>query len=664
MGSVSTAVAVLGIALAAASGVPGLFLARDRELADRAGSLLLGLAAACAAAVTALVARGAGDAPLALPWPVLGERITVGVDGLSAFFLLPALGIPFLASVYGLSYWPASQRTRSARRLRVAFGLVAAGIGLVLIARHAFAFLVGWEIMALSAFLAVTAEDDVEDVRRAGFVYLVCTRVSTLALFGVFALLHAATGSFDLLGNRQVEPATSTALFALALLGFGLKAGAVPLHLWLPGAHAMAPTHVSAVLSGVVIKVGIYGILRIASLLSPVPVPYGAGVLVLGVASAVFGVALALGQHQFKRLLAYHSVENIGIILMGIGLALLGRSLGRPEVELLGLAGALLHTWNHALFKALLFLGAGSVLQASGTGEIDRLGGLARRMPRTAFCFGVGAVAICGLPPLNGFVSELLVYLGLLRTASGHDGSARLLAVVAIPALALVGGLAAACFLKVYGSVFLGEARSPAAAPAFEVPRAMLAPMGALVLACFALGIAPQIAVPSLEAALRSFDPGLASTGLLLATAAPFGAIALAAAGLLGSAAAAALLVTRLPPCPFRPGPTWDCGYAAPAPRMQITASSFAGGLLDLFRWALWTERSTSRVAGRFPKPSWLRTHLPDPVLDRVVLPAADWLARASLWLRWLQHGHVHWYVLYILSAVLVGLLAAGGELR
>jgi len=660
--AVSAALALVALALAALSGLPGLALPRDSAAADRSAATLLGLALLCTAAAAISVVSGAPEQTLALPWLVLGERVVVGVDGLSIFFLLPTLGIASVASLYALAYWPAREHPRSARRLRLAFGLIAGGAGLVVIARHAFAFLAGWEVMALAAFFSITAEDEHEGVRRAGFVYLACTRASTLALIGAFALLHAASGGYALAAVPVLDAGASRALFGLALVAFLLKAGAMPLHLWLPGAHAMAPTHVSAVLSGMLIKVGIYGIVRFASLLPPLPVGEGVFVLALGMLSAVLGVAFALGQHQLKRLLAYHSIENIGIILMGVGLALLGRSLGHPEVELLGMAGALLHVWNHALFKALLFLGAGAVLRQSGTGEIDRLGGLARRLPATALCFGVGAVAICGLPPLNGFVSELLIYLGLLRTLLLESGGARLLAVAGVATLALVGGLAAACFVKAFGVVFLGEPRTPAAAGAREAPQPMLAAMAVLALACAAIGLAPQLVVPLLERAVHAFDPALAATAPRLSAAAPFGAISFAAVALLAAFGALSAwgLRRRLRP-ELRP-PTWDCGYAAPSVRMQYTSSSFADGLVGLFHWALWPQLDAPRLARRpFPGPARLHTELPDPVLDRLTLPAARWLAQASHWFHWLQRGRVHAYVLYILVAILLGFLAARG---
>src|SRR5262249_16708559 len=287
---------------------------------------------------------------------------------------------------------------------------------LQVIARNAVLFLAGWEIMALAAFVLVSTEDDKPAAREVGYVYLVATRFGTLAIFAMFALLAAGGGTLDFDGwPRALASPVGDAIFVLGLVGFGLKAGVMPLHVWLPGAHATAPSHVAALMSGVLIKMGIYGLVRLTSLCAQPPAWWGHTLLALGVLSAVLGVGFALGQHDLKRLLAYHSVENIGIICMGLGVAVLGpapgrggpRARGPGELVALGLAGALLHVWNHGLYKGLLFLSAGSVAHTAGTREIDRLGGLWRRMPWTGLAFLVGAVAICGLPPLNGLVSEL-----------------------------------------------------------------------------------------------------------------------------------------------------------------------------------------------------------------------------------------------------------------
>src|SRR5262249_48114316 len=292
-------------------------------------------------------------------------------------------------------------------------GTLTAGMALLVIARNSIVFLFGWEAMALSAFFLVTTEDHDGEVRETGWVYLVATHMATLCLFGLFGVLRAASGSFALapLNPDRLAPGMATAIFILALVGFGLKAGVMPLHVWLPSAHAAAPSHVSAIMSGVLIKMGIYGLVRVTSLFPNPPLEWGGIVLGMGTVSGILGVAFAIGQHDLKRLLAYHSIENIGIIAMGLGLALIGRSLGRIDLIILGLCGGLLHVWNHAFFKGLLFFSAGSVIHATHTREIDHLGGLAKTMPATAWSFLIGAVAICGLPPLNGFVSEFLVYL-------------------------------------------------------------------------------------------------------------------------------------------------------------------------------------------------------------------------------------------------------------
>jgi hydrogenase-4 component B len=353
------------------------------------------------------------------PWQAGGNSI-IGLDALSGFFLIPIFMMGGLGAVYGLGYWPQREHPEDGRKLRLFWGLLTAGMALLVISRHAMAFLFGWEVMALSAFVLIAVEDQKEECRRASWIYLISTHIGTMTLFALFALWRWATGSYDLkpVAAEAIGLGAMNVLFILTLIGFGVKAGIMPLHFWLPEAHANAPSHVSAMLSGVVLKMGIYGLVRFLSLLPDPPHFWGGTILLLGAVSGLLGVVFAIGQHDLKRLLAYHSVENIGIILMGLGLALLGVSAGKPVWIVLGLAGCLLHVWNHFLFKSLLFLGAGSVLHNTHTRQIDHLGGLAKSMPWTAAMFLVGAVAICGLPPLNGFVSELFIYLGLLESVT------------------------------------------------------------------------------------------------------------------------------------------------------------------------------------------------------------------------------------------------------
>jgi formate hydrogenlyase subunit 3/multisubunit Na+/H+ antiporter MnhD subunit len=371
-------------ALVAVSGLPGLLATRRSMWGQWVAAVLAGMAAAVglAGAGRALLSDAAPCA-WALPSCLMGGDLTVAVDPLSAFFLVPVFLMGGLGSVYGLGYWRQVDHPSNGRRLRLFWGLLIAGMALLLVARQAMVFLLGWEVMALSAFFVIGTEDHLAEVRRADWLYLIATHLGVLALFAMFALMRVATGSLALrpIGVAEAHLGLLTAIAALALLGFGLKAGVMPLHFWLPSAHAGAPSHVSALLSGVIIKMGIYGLVRIAGLLPLPPVAWGSVLLILGAVSGVLGVVLALAQHDLKRLLAYHSVENIGIIVMGLGLALIGRALGRTDWVVLGLAGCLLHVWNHALFKSLLFLGAGSVVHAVHTREIDRLGGLAKAMP-------------------------------------------------------------------------------------------------------------------------------------------------------------------------------------------------------------------------------------------------------------------------------------------
>jgi hydrogenase-4 component B len=652
---------VLGaIALLAGSGVPGLFLPRTSAVGQWL-AVLLASAGSVLGIAGAVGAAASGETPeLALPWSVPGGEFAVAVDGLSVLFLLPVFLIALLGSVYGLEYWQQADHPDNGRKLRLFYGLLAAGMALVVVARNAVLFLAAWEAMALAAFFLVTTEDDEAPVRAAGWVYLVATHTATLCLFALFALLRQVSGSFALapLAAGALTPGTGTAIFVLALLGFGTKAGLMPLHVWLPAAHASAPSHVSAIMSGVLLKMGIYGLVRITALLPGPPPWWGVLLLVLGAVSGVLGVAYAIGQHDLKRLLAYHSIENLGIIAMGLGLALLGRSLGRGDWVVLGLGAALLHVWNHALFKSLLFLSAGSVIHATHTRDLDRLGGLARPMPWTALAFLVGAVAICGLPPLNGLVSELFLYLGLLRTLGGSDSPAWAGAALAAPALALTGALALACFVKAFGAVFLGQGRSPDVDHARESGPFVLAPLAVLAGCCFLIGLAPGLVAPLLQQGIAAWAPAETAVAPGLAELAPLGWLSLLG-GLLAVflAAGAAVLAWRLRRGGVTFGPTWDCGYAAPSPRMQYTSSSFAAMLVGLLAGVLRPRVEAPRQLALFPRAAHFHSDVPDAVLDDAVLPAFHGGAWLLSWCRFLQQGGIQVYLLYLFACLLVLLL-------
>ncbi len=643
----------------AASGLPGMFLPRRSALADRIATAVIVLASMVGVAAALTVLAGGGAAHVVLGATVPGLAAELGADALTAWFALPVFVVGGLAAVYALGYWPAPRRPRNVRRLRAGFGALLGSMVFILLAREAVSFLVAWEVMALTNFVAVTTEERLPAVRRAGWLYLLYGHVTILALFAFFVLQRQAAGStrFADLPAALASP-FGTALFVLALVAFGVKAGMMPLHSWLPAAHASAPSHVSAVMSGVVIKLGVYGLVRVAGAAPRPPLGFGVAVLALGAASAFFGVLFALSQHDLKRLLAFHSIENIGIMLLGLGLALVGRTTGQGEWVVLGLAGCLFHVWNHGLFKSLLFLGAGSVVHATGTRDLESLGGLARPMPWTAALFLAGAVAICGLPPGNGFVSELFVYLGLVRAATGRGAA---WVALAAPVLAATGALAVACFVKVAGIVFSGTPRTDRARTAHESPATMLAPMTVLAAACALLGLVPVLAAPALDRAIAAWLGG--ADGLPpLATLVPFGGVAALAGALV---AGCVLLMLGLRPAwrrarAARPGvPTWDCGYAAASPRLQYTGSSFAEIVTSRFGWALRPDVERARIRGPFPAPAHFATHVDDTVLDRLLRPATLAAVSAAAWFRALPRGQLQRYIVYVLAALLPLLLWA-----
>ena len=607
-------------------------------------ALLAGVLAATGAAAWVLATGSAWEWRSA--FLLGGQAVHLRLDGVSALFLALLAVVGGAAGAYSREYWADAAHSRSAPRGRAWWSALLLCMSLVLLSSNGLHFLIAWELFALCAFFLIILDSRRREVRAAGWLYLAASHTGTLALFAFFSLLAAKTGSWELGPMR--DHAGLAPLFWLALFGFGVKAGMFPLHIWLPSAHANAPSHVSAIMSGVAIKMGIYGIVRFSGWL---PVPPGAGWVVagLGVVSAVLGVAFALGQHDLKRLLAYHSVENIGIILMGVGFALVAAAHGHPAWGALALAGGLLHVWNHGLFKALLFLGAGSVLHATGTREMSRLGGLWRAMPWTASLFALGAAAISGLPPLNGFVSEWLVYLGLFD-AVNQPGAAVAGAIPAIVLLAVTGALALACFIKVCGVVFLGAPRSPEAGHAHECGRWMRGPMLVLAAGCVAIGLAPFVFWPAVHTAVTAWQgtwvdvpapESLLTLGLVH--------LALAAAGVVG----AVWLWRRAHRGGWVRGLTWDCGYAAPTARMQYTAGSFAGIITEWFAWILLPERHEHRPVGEFPRHAESEEHTPETVLERVIEPSARLVMWISGVARRLQHGRTHAYILYLILGLI-----------
>lgn len=657
-----SAMLLIGAALTAAfSGVPLLLRLLKPNLGQRLATLLIVVAAVegLIGAVMAVLHRQHVTYQIAWPFPF--GPAECGVDPLTAFFALPILLVAACCSIYSLDYWPAQRNPRTVHKLTFFFGLLVSSMLFVIMSRSAGMFLLAWEIMALAAYFVLTTDDHKPEVRDAGTLYMICTHTGTLALFALFALLKDFSGTFTFpeTGSLIGTAPLATAVFLVALFGFGFKAGLMPLHIWLPSAHANAPSHVSAIMSGVMLKIGIYGLVRTLSFFTGMPIWWGMVMLVLGMVSGIVGVLFALGQHDLKRLLAYHSIENIGIITMGIGTALIGSATGSATLIVLGLAGALLHVLNHATFKALLFLGAGSVIHAVASREIDRMGGLLRPMPWTAVSFIIGAVAICGLPPLNGFVSEFLIYLGFVNGAISGSGAGAISNALAAPVLALIGGLAVACFVKVVGVVFLGSPRTPLPEAVHEATWAMRLPMILLASFCLIIGVAPVAVAPLLDSVVNTWVSG-SSGPVSLAAVAPLAWISILAVALIavmfcviiwyrGKAKKASVAATS----------TWGCAYLDPSSRMQYTASSFANLLVSLFAGVIRPENHAPRISGPFPANPHYESHVPEAILEQIYLPLISRIYEKFLPIRRLQHGQLHLYILYTFITLIVLIVAS-----
>src|SRR5262249_9560369 len=439
------------------------------------------------------LAAGARDAATSA-WHVPGGALAVGIDPLTACFFVPLGALGALGAAYGPSYLAGRGSGASRARAAAAFNLLLGAMAVVLVARHALVFLVGWEAMTLLAYLLVTFDHEDAEVRRAGWAYLIASHVAMMALVALFLAFGArAGGALDFTAAEvagHAPDAPVAALLALALVGFGTKAGVAGLHVWLPEAHAAAPSHVSALMSGALIKLAAAGFLR-ALLFAPPPAWFGAALMAIALAGGVLGISLALYQRDLKRVLAYSSVENVGVLLCAVGLGVWARAHGDARLAAFGFAAGLLHVWNHAAMKGLLFFGAGSVQHGAGTKDLERMGGLLRRMPATGAALLAGAIAIAALPPLNGLTGEWVLYRALADVGLRAEPSVGLAAIGGIAILALIGGPAAPCFVRLVGIALLGEPRHAGAGRAHESPPAMTAPLVMLAIACVALALAP-----------------------------------------------------------------------------------------------------------------------------------------------------------------------------
>ncbi|MGA9000477.1 MAG: hydrogenase 4 subunit B, partial [Pseudolabrys sp.] len=570
------------------------------------------------------------------------------------------------ASLFAIGY---GSHEESPQRVLPFYPTYLAAMNLVVLADDAFSFLVSWEFMSLSSWALVVAHHRERENLRAGYVYLLMASLGTLALLLAFGLLAGSDGNYAFDAIRASHPAAALAamVLVLVLVGAGSKAGIVPLHAWLPLAHPAAPSHVSALMSGVMTKVAVYGFVRIAfDLLGEPAWWWSMLVLSIGGITAVMGVLYALMEHDLKRLLAYHTVENIGIIYIGLGLALAFKAYGMPVAAALALTAGLFHVFNHSVFKSLLFFGAGAVLNATGERDMDHLGGLIHRMPQTAFVFLVGCVAISALPPLNGFVSEWLTFQAILLSPQLPSWGLKFLVPAVGALLALSAALAAACFVKAFGMSFLGRPRTSAATNARETDSNSLAAMYFLAALCLVAGVLPGIFIDALAPVTNALV-GMSmphQTGLDWLTVVPIAESRSSYNGLLVfifvtlSGSIAAFAIHRLASDKLRRGPAWDCGYPESSPATQYTASSFAQPIRRVYG----TTVFRAREIGEMPPPgattpARLTVEIHDLIWDAAYAPIAAFIGYAAERLNVLQFLTIRRYLTLVFSALVLLLL-------
>jgi hydrogenase-4 component B len=681
MDTLAPALLHVGLLGYVAGALTGLAFARRERSANFFSFGLAALAGLCGVfACAAALASGATASSQSLelvPSLIPYVRFSIRADALGCFFGLIVSLLGVALSLYSLGYARGYYGRKNVGVLGAFFNVLLLATTLVFLADNAFFFLIAWEIMALTAYCLVSFEHEHEETRNAGVLYFVMSHIGTGCLILGFLLLFQASGGygfdgFHALGN-QMSPGRRNGVFLLFLFGFGVKAGIVPLHIWLPAAHPVAPSNVSALMSGVLIKTGIYGMTRVFfDFMGTPPNWWGVTVLSLGTVSAVLGVLFALMEHDLKRLLAYHSIENIGIILMGLGAALMFLHSGHPVLASLALIAGLYHTVNHAVFKALLFLGAGAVLHATHTRNMEEMGGLARRMRWTALFFLVGAVAISALPPLNGFVSEWLTYQSLLQGFGTTENLIRLMFPLSGAMLALTGALAAACFVKAFGITFLAQPRSEHARLAQEAPFTMLLGQGILTAACLFLGLFPTVFLKWFDPLTQQLTGQELSSQLTVANGWVLSGGA--AQGGTVSTLGISLMLLCLLPVPWglwlvfgrrsrtRLAPTWDCGLRGLTPQMEYSATGFSKPLRMIFKTLFRPRREVQReydFSPYFATTIRFESHVEEVFQTRIYRPLNRLVLRVSRRLRALQAGSIQAYLIYIFVTLLALLLFA-----
>jgi hydrogenase-4 component B len=600
---------------------------------------------------------------LTLPGSLISGPIKIQVDALSGWFML-IINFSFLTGgFYGLFYMNAYREQKKNLSLHgILFILLHVSLVSLCAIQNSIAFLVAWEIMALSAFLSVIFEHEKIATIKAGINYLIQSHISIILLMIGFIWVASQTGSYDFSAIHSYslthQGALSLMLFLFFFIGFAIKAGFVPFHTWLPYAHPAAPAHISGIMSGVLIKIGIFGILRMLLLIDLNYTTVGSIILVFSIISGLYGVMLAILQHNLKKLLAYHSIENIGIIGIGIGLGCIGLGTNNPVLSSLGFAGALLHTLNHSLFKSLLFFTAGNVYQATHTLDIEKLGGLVKKMPQTTILFLISALAICGIPPFNGFISEFILYTGLYNWIQNAQITSLICIIFIISGLVLIGGLAIMCFTKAFGVVFLGNPRHIFQHEIKEVRFLQLLPLYFIAAFIIIIGMFPGVFLSLLINPVQLFTgihqlPFTTFQGNGMET-----LLSISQASWLLISVVILLLGIRkliLRKRTITILPTWNCAYAAPTAKIQYTAASFVKTYSKLFGMLFLIFKKEKEVSGIFPTYSHLETHPYDKIekwlIDYPTTNIKLFLGRFNFF----QNGRLQFYILYgILFIILI----------
>ncbi|MEG2172655.1 MAG: proton-conducting transporter membrane subunit [Desulfovibrionaceae bacterium] len=633
----------------------------------------IGIVLGCVTGLWALCAGSWDGVQYALlPWGLPFGSGALGMDTLSRLFLFPVFGLGAVCGVAGahtLGSYPAEEHNLAAHWLF--YCLLILSLAVVMTARDAVLFLIAWEIMSLVPFFLIDFDDEEAHVRQASWIYLVAAHLGAVFLLALFALLWQLAGSTSFSAFSQAAGSIASSplvslLFLLALTGFGAKSGLAPLHVWLPEAHPIAPSHISAIMSGVMINAGVYGFIRCLDFFGPLhsaPAWWGWAVVAVGLSTGLVGIFKATAQSNIKRLLAYSSVENMGLIFMGLGAALVGARAGNAWVCTLGFAGALFHMLNHAAYKSLLFLSAGEILHAVNSVRFEHLGGLQKKLPVLGLCFGLGAASIACLPPFNGFASELVLALSLAGGLELPGMEQQLGLLGTLVGLALISGLAAATFAKAYGIAFLGEARTGGAHNPTPTQPIALACLVVPAAACLGLGlgapwvfesIAPaalSLSAPSADLLPKAVDAVVHMGNILyIVTAVSMGGIAL-------TLALSAWRKTRNLTNGIRRAPTWGCGYQAGTARIQYSAASFSEPTAKLLAASMGLKTRYSMDKNFFPTRASLSVTASDRVLDHVLSPAFEGIARVCNALKIFQHGRIHLYILYMLLTVIALLI-------